>query len=164
MIINKNFKDEKIYLSWAILENFVFEEDVKEVLCGNCIRNPAWNLDVKVLLSGSLRENLLELVGQVFVLRLEVVNDPVFVFNVSLQLSDLMLKTADLIFMDVLQLLDFSLSCPFHAFSLRLDQGIVLNLLCLPSVQALLDLSSQISFSLFQVSNLIVADSDFTLL
>lgn len=48
-----------------------------------------------------MRENLLELVGKVLVLRFEVVNYPIFVLNVTLQFFDLMLETADLILVDI---------------------------------------------------------------
>lgn len=111
-----------------------------------------------------LRENFLELVRQIFILRFKVIDDPVLVFNVPLQLLDLMLETTDLILMDIFEFLNLSLSSSFHAFSLRLDQGVILDLLGLPSGQTFLGLSSQISLSLFKMSNLIVAGSDLTLL
>ena len=105
-----NIKDEKIYLSWAIFQNFIFEENVKEILSRNRIWNPSWNLNVKVLLGSSLWENLFELVGEVLILGFEIVNYSVFILDVTLEFFDLMLETADLVIMDTFQFLDFSLS------------------------------------------------------
>lgn len=89
-----------------------------------------------------MRENLLELVGEILVLRFEVVNYPIFVFNVTLQFFNLMLETADLVLVDIFQFLDFSLSGAFHALCLGFDESVVFCLFCLPSSQTFFCFSS----------------------
>lgn len=142
--------------SRAILKNFIFQKDIEDVFSCNGVRNPARNLDIKILLGCSLRKDFFESIYQIFILSFEAVNNFIFFLNMSLQLLDLMFITIDFIVMNVLEFFDFSLSCFLHIVCLALNKRIIFALLCLPSSEALLCFSSQISFSFLKMGNFLI--------
>ena len=150
--------------SWAILEHFVLQENIEQVLCWNYVRGPSWHLYVQVLLSSSLWEHLLKFVHEGFVLNLEVIDHLVLVFNMSLKFPDLVLVAVYLVFLDVSEFFNFSLASTFLTFSLTLDQGNVFLLFGLPSSKVFLGFSSEVFLSVLKVSNLFIASLDLKFL
>ena len=119
--------------SRTILKHLILQEHVKQVLRRYRIRHPTRHLYIQILLSRTLTEHLLELVHQGLVLTLQIVYHPVLVLNVPLQLTDLVLVTVHLVFLDASQLLEFAFTGTLLALGLTSDELVVLLLFGLPS-------------------------------
>ena len=86
--------------SRAILKYLILEEYVEEGLCCQCIRQPAWNFDVKVLSGSLLPENFLESVDKFFIFGFEFVNCAIFIFDMPLKFLDLMFEGSEFVIVD----------------------------------------------------------------
>ena len=151
------------FWSRAILKDSVLEENIEQVFSCYNIGSPAWHLYVKVLLSCSLTEDLLEFIYKCFVLNLKVIDDFVLVFNVSLKFSDLMLVAVNLVVLDALELLDLSLTSTLLTISLALHKSNILVFFSLPSCKIFLCFSSEIFLCVLKIGNLLVASLNLNL-
>ena len=86
--------------SRTVLKYLILEEYVEEGLCCQCIRQPTWDFDVKVLSGSLLPENFFESVDEFFVFGFELVNGPIFIFDMSLKLFDLMFEGSEFVIVD----------------------------------------------------------------
>jgi hypothetical protein len=142
--------------SRTVLKHLVFKEHIECVLSGYGLWQPAWNFDVKILLSRSLSEHFFELIHEQLVFLLEIIEISVFIFDFPFLFFKLMFHGVGLILMNTIELIDLFPSISVHIIDLIFNKRVEFLLLSIPSNAIFPKFSSELFLTGLNKRNLLI--------